>query len=65
MRPLAAVRVVGYSAVLICASAFLAASAVAQDSEHDWQKVYQVSAHPSLALETGDLAVEVVPCGNR
>jgi len=64
MHSLAAVRVVGYSAVLIGASAFVTASAVAQDSEHDWQKIYQVSAHPSLALETGDLAVEVLPCGN-
>jgi hypothetical protein len=36
----------------------------AQDSEHEWQKDYHVTANPSLTLETGDTGLDIHSCGD-
>ncbi len=38
--------------------------ALAQDSDHHWQKEYTLSGKPTLSLDTGDSNVEIHSCGN-
>ena len=52
---------------LVVTAAFLAfasCSAVAQNSDYDWQKTYSVSDSPSLSIETGDSNLDIHPCGD-
>jgi hypothetical protein len=63
MRFVNSVRLCGLvMSSLAAVSAFPVAS-VAQDAQHDWSKVYQVSEKPALTLETGDAGLEIRSCG--
>lgn len=52
--------------IAICSFAvsLLPAAAFAQDSEHQWDKSYAVSAKPSLSVETADSNLEIRSCGD-
>jgi DUF4097 and DUF4098 domain-containing protein YvlB len=63
MRSRTSVRLAGLMVSSLAAMSVFPEASVAQDPEHDWSKVYQVSEKPALTLETGDAGVEIRSCG--
>jgi Putative adhesin len=52
-------------AVALSALAILSSlSALAQDPDHSWSKIYPVDGKPTLTLETADASVEFRPCAD-
>jgi hypothetical protein len=63
MRPFKMVRLCGLVVSSLAAMSAFPIASVAQDAEHDWSKVYQVSDKPALTVETGDAGLEIHSCG--
>ena len=63
MRPFKMVRLCGLVVSSLAAMSAFPIASVAQDAEHDWSKLYQVSDKPALTVETGDAGLEIHSCG--
>jgi putative adhesin len=46
---------------LTCFAAFVA---VAQDTDHNWEKTYSIAGKPSLTIETSDSHLDIRSCGD-
>lgn len=60
--PITFVRAAGLMLATLVVSA--SCSALAQNSDYDWQKTYSVGGSPSLSIETGDSSLEIHSCGD-
>jgi DUF4097 and DUF4098 domain-containing protein YvlB len=47
-----------------CFLSLAAHPALAQDTDHDWEKSYTVAGKPSLTVETSDSHLSIQPCGD-
>src|ERR1700761_2705873 len=52
------------STLLALLGTFVAQSAFAQNTDHDWEKTYSISGKPSLTVETSDSHLDLRSCGD-
>jgi DUF4097 and DUF4098 domain-containing protein YvlB len=50
--------------IALCCVLATAPKAIAQNSNHDWNKTYQFSGRPTLSIETGDAQLQIHSCGD-
>src|ERR1700737_436400 len=50
--------------IALCCVLSTAPKAIGQNSDHDWNKTYQLSGRPTLSIETGDSQLQIRSCGD-